>query len=57
MKERHKGLVLLLPALLIMALFTIYPLFEGLRISFTNANLLKKTVDFVGLDNYVRCGF
>lgn len=54
MKERHQGLLLLVPALLIMALFTIYPLLDGLRMAFTNANILKKTNDFVGLDNFVR---
>ncbi len=54
MKERHKGLVLLLPALLVMALFTIYPMARGVTTSFTNANILRKTNDFIGLDNYTR---
>ncbi len=54
MKERHKGLFLLLPALLIMALFTVYPLLDGLRMAFTNTHLLKETVRFVGLANFVR---
>ena len=54
MKERHKGLLLLAPALLIMAVFTLYPMLDGVRMSFTNANLLRKTNDFIGLDNYVR---
>jgi ABC-type sugar transport system permease subunit len=54
MKERHKGLLLLAPALLIMALFTLYPMLDGMRMSFTNANLLRKTNDFIGVDNYIR---
>jgi len=54
MKERHKGLFLILPALLIMALFTVYPLLDGLRMAFTNTHLLKETVRFVGLTNFVR---
>jgi multiple sugar transport system permease protein len=54
MKERHKGLILLAPALLIMAVFTLYPLFDGVRMSFTNTNILRKTNAFVGLDNYIR---
>lgn len=54
MKERHKGLVLLLPILLVMALFTVYPMVRGVGTSFTNANILRKTNDFIGLDNYVR---
>jgi multiple sugar transport system permease protein len=54
MQERHKGLFLILPALLIMALFTVYPLLDGLRMAFTNTHLLKDTVRFVGLTNFVR---
>ena len=54
LKERHKGFLLLLPALLIMSLFTIYPLFEGLRMAFTNTHLLKKSSEYVGLNNFVR---
>ncbi len=54
MKERHKGLILLAPALLVMAVFTLYPMLDGVRMSFTNANILRKTNDFVGLDNYIR---
>jgi ABC-type sugar transport system permease subunit len=54
MKERHKGLLLLVPTLAVMALFTIYPLLDGLRMAFTNEHLLKDTSGFVGLDNFVR---
>jgi ABC-type sugar transport system permease subunit len=54
MKERYKGLALLLPTLLVMALFTIYPMARGVSMSFTNANILRKTNDFIGLDNYTR---
>ena len=54
MKERHKGLLLLLPTLAIMALFTVYPLLDSLRMAFTNEHLLKDTTKFVGLDNFVR---
>jgi multiple sugar transport system permease protein len=54
MKERHKGFILLAPALLVMAVFTLYPMVDGVRMSFTNANILRKTNDFIGLDNYVR---
>lgn len=53
-KERHKGLLLILPTLLIMGLFTIYPMLEGLRMGFTNENILRGTSEFVGLRNYVR---
>lgn len=53
-KERHKGLLLIVPTILVMAIFTVYPLVEGLRMAFTNAHILKKTNDFVGLDNFIR---
>jgi multiple sugar transport system permease protein len=54
MKERQKGYLLLLPTLLIMALFTVYPLLDGLRMAFTNKHLLKDTVRYVGLANFIR---
>jgi ABC-type sugar transport system permease subunit len=54
MKERQKGLLLILPTLLIMALFTLYPLLDGLRMAFTNEHLLKDTSRYVGLDNFIR---
>jgi multiple sugar transport system permease protein len=53
-KERHKGWFLILPTVVIMALFTVYPLFNGLRIAFTNQNLLRETSKFVGLENFRR---
>ena len=49
MKERQKGLLLLLPTLAIMALFTLYPMFDGLRMAFTNENILRDTSEFVEL--------
>jgi len=46
--------MLILPAILVMGLFTVYPLFEGLRIAFTNANLLKEGVRYIGFHNFIR---
>lgn len=54
MKERRKGFLLILPTLIVMALFTVYPLLDGLRMAFTNENLLRDNTDFVGLNNFVR---
>lgn len=54
MKERHKGFLLILPTLIVMALFTVYPLLDGLRMAFTNENLLRDDTEFVGLNNFVR---
>lgn len=54
MKEKHRGFLLILPALFIIALFTVYPLLDGLRMAFTNTHLLKKTAEYVWLANFVR---
>jgi ABC-type sugar transport system permease subunit len=52
--RKQQGLMLILPAILVMGLFTVYPLFEGLRIAFTNANLLKEGVRYIGFQNFIR---
>jgi multiple sugar transport system permease protein len=44
----------LLPGLLLFVLFRVYPLLEGLRLSFTNARLGRATHAFVGIANYER---
>lgn len=41
------------PALLVYALFKLYPAISGIFYSLTNWNGLKKTYDFVGLSNFV----
>ena len=46
--------MLILPALLVMGLFTVYPMFEGLRIAFTNENLLKERWSYIGFQNFIR---
>jgi multiple sugar transport system permease protein len=52
--HKQQGIMLILPAILVMGLFTVYPLFEGLRIAFTNANLLKEGVRYIGFQNFIR---
>jgi multiple sugar transport system permease protein len=52
--RKQKGILLILPALAVMGAFTFYPLLEGIRIAFTNKNLLKEGVEFVGLQNFAR---
>jgi multiple sugar transport system permease protein len=52
--ERHFNLLLLLPALLIIAFLTIYPLVNVVRLSFYEYNYLRGTPKFVGVENYVR---
>jgi len=52
--RKHIGLLLLLPTLVIMAAFTLFPLLEGLRLSLTNMNLLRETSQFIGLSNFAK---
>ena len=52
--RRQQGILLILPALVVMGVFTFYPLLEGVRIAFTNKHLLKEGVEFVGLQNFAR---
>ena len=54
MKERHKGLFLILPTVIIMVIFTLYPLLDGLSLAFTNTNLLSSSAQFIGLQNFRR---
>jgi len=44
----------LAPGLLLFAVYRLYPLLEGLRLSFTNARLWRPTQQWVGLANYAR---
>jgi multiple sugar transport system permease protein len=44
----------LLPGLLLFVVFRVYPLLDGLRLSFTNARLGRTAVAWVGLANYQR---
>lgn len=51
---QRQGLMLLAPALLVIGVFTVYPLAEGLRMAFTNKHLLKDVTEWVGLENFIR---
>jgi len=52
--RKQQGILLILPALIVMGIFTLYPLLEGIRIAFTNKHFLKEGVEFVGLQNFIR---
>jgi multiple sugar transport system permease protein len=52
--RENRGLLLLLPTLIVVALFSILPLVEGFRLSFTNANMLSSTERYTGIANYQR---
>lgn len=49
------GYILIAPAIILLALLTIWPLIFSVGISLTNYNgLVKGPLEFIGLDNYVR---
>ena len=52
--HKQQGILLILPAIIVMGLFTAYPLFEGLRIAFTNTHLLKEGAGYIGFQNFIR---
>ena len=53
-RQTRAAYLLLAPGLTLFVVFRVYPLLEGLRLSFTNARLGRATAAFVGLDNYAR---
>src|SRR5207249_7517365 len=53
-RQTGTAYLFLVPGLLLFAVFRLYPLLEGLRLSFTNARLGRATYQFVGLANYAR---
>ena len=44
----------LLPTLLALVVFQLYPMVQAIWMSFTNRSLITTTVEFVGLDQYLR---
>ncbi|MFG3251296.1 carbohydrate ABC transporter permease [Streptomyces sp. NPDC048187] len=46
------GLVFVLPFLLVFGLFMVWPIVQGLWMSFTDSSLALRDTDFVGFDNY-----
>ncbi|CAM4447488.1 carbohydrate ABC transporter permease [Paenibacillus tarimensis] len=53
-KEKWKDFLFALPALAFLGAFLYYPLGYSVYISFTNWNMTRPNVKFVGLDNYTR---
>jgi multiple sugar transport system permease protein len=48
------GILFIAPTVLFLAVFVLYPVFYNVYSSFTDANLLKSSVSFVGLRNFVK---
>ena len=53
-RETRTAYCFLAPGLLLFAVYRLYPLLEGLRLSFTNARLGRLTQQWVGFANYTR---
>ncbi len=53
-REARTAYCFLAPGLLLFAVYRLYPLLEGLRLSFTNARLGRASAQWVGLANYTR---
>lgn len=52
-KFNFKTLLFLLPAIVIFAVFVFWPIAYTFYLSFFDWNMIRPTMDFVGLDNYV----
>ena len=53
-RQKREGWLLLAPALIILAVVTVAPLFQTIWLSFTDKEITSKaqTVHFIGLENY-----
>ena len=53
-KQQAKwGFAFTIPCLLFFAVFSFYPIISAFITSLTNRDAIKRTWDFIGLDNYV----
>jgi multiple sugar transport system permease protein len=53
-RQAATAYLFLAPGLVLFAVFRVYPLLEGLQLSFTNARLGRVAFQYVGLANYTR---
>lgn len=51
-KRQLLGILFIIPTVLFLAVFILYPVLYNVWLSFTDAKLLKSTTSFIGLDNY-----
>lgn len=52
--EALQGWALLAPAFIIMIIFTVYPVFRSIYLSFTKYNMGMAAPEFIGFDNFTR---
>lgn len=53
-KRKLLGFVFILPTILLIGFFIIYPVISNLILSFTDAKLMKSEFNFVGFENYIK---
>lgn len=53
-RRKLLGFVFILPTILFLAIFVLYPVISNLYLSFTDARLMKNEYNFVGFENYVK---
>jgi multiple sugar transport system permease protein len=53
-RRRLVGFLFILPTIILLTVFILYPVINNLYLSFTNARLLKSDYNFVGLENYLK---
>jgi len=51
--KEHKYIFFLLPTFVLFAVFMFWPLVRAFYLSFFSWNMIRPTMDFVGLDNYI----
>lgn len=53
-RRKLLGFLFILPTILFLAIFVLYPVISNLILSFTDAKLMKSEYNFIGLENYVK---
>ncbi len=55
-ERRHKliGFAFAIPVIIFLLAFVLYPVVYNIWLSFTDASLIKKTTNFVGIQNYIK---
>ena len=53
-KKANAGIAMVIPSMVIIGIFTIYPIIRSLIMSFMNWNILKNTHKYIGFKNYIK---
>jgi len=53
-RRQTLGVLFIIPTVLFLAMFVLYPVLYNVYLSFTDAKLLKGTLSFVGFENYIK---